>query len=101
MGIEVARTRHATGQHQQIGIAEVAGVEQHVGTDSHTMGRLDDGLTRRAHRYHIHTSATQHVHGNQGLDILEAVCEKYINFCHILLFLGILIAKIVIFHRLS
>ena len=42
MGIEVACTGHTARQHQQIGISKVAGIKQHIGTDTHTVSRLDD-----------------------------------------------------------
>ena len=82
MGKEVAGTRHATRQEQQVGIGIVNLIELQVGLDAHTMSRLHLWEEGGADGYYLHASTAQHVDGNQGLDILEAICQEYINFCH-------------------
>ena len=70
---EVAGTRHTTWQHNQICISVITLLKLDVSLDVHTMSRLYERKLRSAHRYNIHTTTTQYIDGNQGLDILEAV----------------------------
>ena len=79
---QVAGTRHTARQHQQVSICVVALLELDVRLDIHAVSRLHERELRGAHRYNFYTAATQHVDRNQGLDILEAVSQKHINFCH-------------------
>ena len=95
MGIKVGRSRHTTRQHQQIGISIVGLIKLEISLDAYAMGRLNKRKLGGAHRYNINTATTQYVDGNQGLDILEAVSQEYINFCHnTYLLFGFLTAKI-------
>ena len=73
VGKQIAGTGHAAGQHQQVGIREVALLELQVGLDVHAVGRLHQREVRRAYGYYLYATAAQHVNGYQGLDIFEAV----------------------------
>ena len=86
VGIEVGSAGHAAGQHQQVGIREVALVELQVGLDGDAVGRLHQREVRCAHRYYLYAATAQHVNRDESLDILEAVSQEYINFCHNLFF---------------
>ena len=71
---QVAGTRHATRQHQQVGIGIVCLIELEIGLDAHAMGRFHERKLCGADCYNLYTATTQYVDGNQGLDILETVC---------------------------
>ena len=71
---QVAGTRHATRQHQQLGIGIVCLIELEIGLDAHAMGRLQDRKLCSDDCYNLYTDTTQYVNGNQCLDILETVC---------------------------
>jgi len=71
---QVAGTRHATWQHQQVGIGIVCLIELEIGLDAHTMSRFYEWKLCGADCYYLYTATTQYIDGNQGLDILETVC---------------------------
>ena len=73
VGIEVAGSRHAARQEQQVSVGEVTLLEHDVCLDAHTVGRLHQWEVSDTDCRNVHTSATPHVNGYQGLDILEAV----------------------------
>jgi hypothetical protein len=91
---EIARSGHATRQHNQIGISVIALLKLDICLDIYTVGRFYQWELRRAHCYNFYAATTQHVNRDESLDILEAVSQEYINFCHILF---VVLWKLIIF----
>ena len=102
MIVQVRSPRHAARQHQQVGIAEVAVGKLLVGLNAHTMSCFNNlRVLDYTHGNYFNTSATQHVDGNQCFDILEAVGQENINFCHNRIVVLYLVISVVSHHVLS
>ena len=101
MIVQVRSPRHAARQHQQVGIAEVAVGKLLVGLNAHTMSCFNNlRALDYTHGNYFNTSATQHVDGNQCFDILEAVGQENINFCHNRIVVLYLVISVVSHHAL-
>lgn len=56
--VEVGSTGHTAGQHQQVGIAQVGILEEHVGLDGYSVGRLHLEPSHDTHGLDVNTASS-------------------------------------------
>ena len=94
MIVEIGSAGHAAGQHEDVGIAEVAClVEGGICQDGHAMGALHFPVVIDTDGCHVYSTASQNVDGSQSLNVLEAVGHKYVCFLHCRMLFGFLVLK--------
>ena len=80
---QVGAAGHSAREQEHVSIREVASLFDHqVSDDRHTMGGDDLATAHDAHRHSLHTTPAKDIYRRQRLDLLKAVGQKFIHFCH-------------------
>ena len=80
---QVGAAGHSAREQEHIRIRDVASLFDHqVSDDRHTMGGNHLATSHNAHRHSLHTTPAKDIYRRQRLDLLKAVGQKFIHFCH-------------------
>ena len=73
MLVEVLAARHASGEHQQVGITEVAILKKHVSLNSDSMRGLDKLTARNTDSLDFNATTTKNIDGSQSFYLFKAI----------------------------